>query len=62
MLTILKCNRFEYMLDTLKWLNTMVFVQKMKMGCVPEYVTEQLKNVCEVQPYNLLNYQVQIHM
>ena len=66
MRTILKCNRFtwiEYMLDTLKWLNvkyrlqlsTIAFIQKMKMGCAPEYVTEQLRYVGEVEPYNLRN-------
>ena len=55
MRTILKCNRFtsiKYMLDTLKWLNvkqnTTVFIQKMKMKCAPEYLTEQLRYVGEV--------------
>ena len=64
--TILKCNRYtsiEYMLDTFKWLNvkqrlqlnTIVFIQKIKMGCAPEYLTEQLRYAGEVQPYNLRN-------
>ena len=66
MRTILKCNRFasiEYMLDTLNLLNvkqrlqlnTVVFIQKMKMGCAPEYLTQQLRYIGEVQPYNLRN-------
>ena len=51
------------MLNTLKWLNvkqrqqlnTIVFIQKMKMGCALEYLTEQLRYVGEVQSYNLRN-------
>lgn len=66
MRSILKCNRYtsiQHMLDSLKWLNitqrlefnTLNFIQKMKIGSAPEYLTEQLKYVGEVQPYQLRN-------
>ena len=60
MRAILKANRLtstRSMLDTLKWLNikewlqvsTIYFIRKMKIGHVPEYLTEQLRYVGEVQ-------------
>lgn len=63
---ILRCNRYapiNYMLNCLKWLNirqrlklnTLVFIQKMKMGDAPQYLCEQLIYVGDVQPYNLRN-------
>lgn len=63
---ILKCNRYtpiSVMLDSLQWLNikqrlemnTLCFVQKMKMGNAPEYLCENIKYVGEVQPYELRN-------
>lgn len=66
MRAILKCNRYtpiQTMLDTLKWLNiqqrlalnTLNFVQKMKMGNAPDYLIGQLNYVGEMQPYNLRN-------
>ena len=66
MRAILKVNRLtstSWMLDTLKWLNirerlqvnTIYFIRKMKIGDVPEYLTEQLRYVGEVQPYSLRN-------
>ena len=61
MSSILKCNRFTsivYMLDTLKLLNVKqrlqlnatLFIQKIKMGCAPEYLTEKITYVGDVQP------------
>ena len=46
------------LIDTLKWLNvrerlqvnTIYFIRKMKIGDVPDYLTEQLRYVGEVQP------------
>ena len=66
MRSILQLNRFTpttFMLDALRWLNahkilelnTLNFIQKMKIGEVPEYLTEQLKYVREAQPYRLRN-------
>lgn len=66
MRSILKCNIYtpiRLMLDTLKWLNihqrlelnTLQFIHKMKIGNAPEYLTEQLGYVREVQPYHLRN-------
>ena len=63
---ILKVNRLtstSWMLDTLKWLNirerlqvnTIYFIRKMKIGDAPDYLTEQLRYVGEVQPYSLRN-------
>lgn len=51
------------MLETLKWLNikqrielnTINFIHKIKMGEAPEYLTEQLTYVRDVQPYQLRN-------
>lgn len=66
MRTILKCNRYtsiNFMLSALKWLNirqritlnTLDFIQKIKTGQAPEYLTEQISYVGEVQPYQLRN-------
>ena len=66
MCVILKVNRLtskSWMLDTLKWLNirerlqvnTIYFIRKMKIGDAPDYLTEQLRYVGEVQPYSLRN-------
>lgn len=66
MRSILRYNRYapiQSMLDTLKWLNirqrlelnTLNFIQKMKMGNAPEYLIEQLQYVGDMQPYNLRN-------
>lgn len=66
MRSILKCNRFtsiRYMLDALKWLdikqrlqlNTICFIQKIKMGNAPECLLEQIRYVGDIQPYNLRN-------
>lgn len=66
MRSILNCNRYtsiQYMLNSLKWLNitqrlefnTLNFIQKMKIGSAPEYLTQQLRFVGEVQPYQLRN-------
>lgn len=63
---ILKCNRYtaiNFMLESLKWLNvkqrltlnTLKFIQKMKHGEAPEYLTEQIIYVREAQPYTLRN-------
>ena len=35
--------------------NTINFIRKMKIGDAPEYLTEQLRYVEEVQPYSLRN-------
>ena len=35
--------------------NTINFIRKMKIGDAPEYQTEQLRYVEEVQPYSLRN-------
>ena len=35
--------------------NTIVFIQKMKMGCAPECLPEQVRYVEAVKPYNLKN-------
>ena len=51
------------MLDTLKWMNirqklqfnTCILIFKMKIGYAPEYLTQELSYVNEVQPYNLRN-------
>lgn len=66
MRTILKLNRYtsiNFMLTTLKWLNikqrlelsTISFIQKLKKGEAPEYLTEQITYVREAQPYQLRN-------
>ena len=51
------------MLDTLKRLNirerlqvkTIHFIRKMKIGDAPDYLTEQLRYIGEVQQYSLRN-------
>lgn len=51
------------MLNSLKWLNikqrlemnTLHFIQKMKIGNAPEYLMDQLNYVGGVQPYHLRN-------
>ena len=64
MRSILQLNRYTpttFMLDALRWLNvhkrselnTLNFIQKMKIGEAPEYLTEQLKYVGKAQPYRL---------
>lgn len=66
MRAILKCNRYTpitAMLDALQWLNvkqrlefnTLIFIQKMKKGDAPDYLTDQIKYVRDVQPYSLRN-------
>ena len=66
MRSILKLNRFTpttFELVTLRWLivhkrlelNMLNFIQKIKIGEAPEYLTEQLKYVGEVQPYRVNN-------
>ena len=35
--------------------NTIYFIRKMKIGNTPDYLTEQLRYVDEVQPYSLRN-------
>lgn len=66
MRVILKCNRYtsiNFMLESLKWLNikqrlqlnTINFIQKIKIGKAPEYLTEQIRYVREAQPYQLRN-------
>lgn len=66
MRSILKCNRYtsvQFMLSSLKWLdiqqrlelNTLNFIQKMKMGNAPQYLCDQLEYVGEIQPYGLRN-------
>lgn len=63
---ILKCSRYEAirnMLSTLRWmsiqqrleLNTLVFIQKMKQGNAPSYLTENIRYVSDIQPYGLRN-------
>ena len=66
MSSILQLNRFtptNFTLDALRWLNvhkifelnTLNFIQKLKIGEAPKYLTEQLKYVEEEQPYKLRN-------
>ena len=63
MRSILQLNRFTlttFILDALRWhkrleLNTLNFIQKLKIGKAPKYLTEQLKYVGEAQPYRLRN-------
>ena len=66
MRAILKVNRLtstSWMLATLKCLNirerlqvnSIYFIRKMKIGNVPDYLTEQLRYVGEVQSYSLRN-------
>ena len=69
----IKVNRLtstSWMLDTLKWLNikerlqvnTIYFIRKMKIADAPDYLTEQLRYVGEVQPYslrNVMNFRIQ---
>lgn len=51
------------MLESLKWLNieqrlklnTITFIQKIKRGEAPEYLTEQIIYVRDAQPYQLRN-------
>lgn len=68
MRVILKCSRYtsiQIMLGTLKWLNirqrlemnTLSFIQKMKMGYSPDYLREHLQYIGDVQPYDLRNAQ-----
>ena len=66
MRSLLQLNRFTpttFMLHVLRWLNvhkrlelnTLNFIQKIKIGEAPEYRTEQLKYAAEEQPYRLKN-------
>ena len=43
---------------------TIYFIQKMKIGDAPDYLTEQLSYVGEVQPYslrNVMDFRIQHH-
>lgn len=68
MRSLLKCNRYtsiQFMLESLKWLNiqqrlkfnTIYFIQKMKIGCAPEYMLDEIRYVRDEQPYHLRNGQ-----